>query len=285
MQNKKKRLCFNTIMNKEALLHIILSEINEVETLVKSFQGKQEIPSAFIDLTERKLAQIIDEFSLLKTLATGTETNQKEEQLETSISKEEILHTESIPEVKPEEPVKSTPEKIESEDLSNDEMKETHETKTEKIEDIHEDTIKGKDEPDIVLTNESPSISISKEKNNTPPVETSIQSEKSRTLGESFAGEKKSVNDKIASSHESGSKKTLIGKPVNDLTKGLGINDRFMFQRELFEGNAEVMQQTLQQLNELPNLEAAQSFISSNFNWDSEQEATKAFYNYIVRKY
>ena len=77
----------------------------------------------------------------------------------------------------------------------------------------------------------------------------------------------------------------FIGKPIADLTKGLGINDRFLFQRELFEGNADLMKQTLQQLNELPDYNAAQTFISSNFKWETEKEATSAFLNYIKRRF
>lgn len=265
-------------MNKEALIKIILSDIAEVETLVKSFQGGQDIPLAFIDLTERKFAHIKDEFSLLKSLTT--------EHFQPSIKEKEEPITEVIAEEKPrkhtstniqevaEETVNPTPEIIESatQKITNETIE--HEIKSEIIEDQNIQTKN--------LTTEGQSTNIRTSENEKTNEKTE---EITKTLGESFVGEKKSVNDRIASSLEPKTKNPFVGKPVSDLTKGLGINDRFMFQRELFDGKSEVMKQTLQQLNEMQNFKSAQSFIASNFNWDDELEVTQSFYNYIKRKY
>lgn len=264
-------------MDKEALIKIILSDLSEVETMVKSFQGNQEIPPAFINLTEQKLVHLKDEFSLLKSLTTNHSqpiSKEKEETMD-KIKVEEkpednsIHASEVIKETvgtAPESPEPSTEEIIEDSVVETIEIKEDEEVVVNESQQTETSTIV--DQPIKVPT---------------PQKET--KEENTKTLGESFAGEKKSVNDFMASSHETKIKSPLMGKPIRDLTKGLGINDRFMFQRELFNGKSDVMQQTLQQLNQMTNLESAQSFLASNFNWDNELEVTQSFYNYIKRKF
>ena len=82
-------------MDKEALLKIIISDLNEVETLVKSFQGQKDIPAAFIDLTERKLNHISDEFSLLKSLS-SPETSEHKPSEKEIINEEPVLNDKQV---------------------------------------------------------------------------------------------------------------------------------------------------------------------------------------------
>lgn len=277
-------------MDKEALLKIILSDINEVETLLKSFQGKTEIPPAFINLTERKLSHISEEFILLKSL---TEISNV---LDKPVASKPII---SEPLIQPS--IEEKPQIVVPVEQPNYVQSGISESKEEVIE-----TIPNSTEPtNPILQNEEPIIA---QQIQTPIKETPVQKleethqpiidqvnlanskhenvgDKSKTLGEALINEKKSVNDLMANTKESGLKKTLMGKPVNDLTKELGINDRFMFQRELFNSNSDLMTQTLKQLNELPDFNSAHTFLSTNFSWDEELESTQSFYNYIKRKF
>jgi len=290
LQSKKKSICFDIIMDKEALLKIILSDINEVETLLKSFQGKTEIPPAFINLTERKLSHISEEFILLKSL---TEISNV---LDKPVASKPII---SEPLIQPS--IEEKPQIVVPVEQTNYVQSGISESKEEVIE-----TIPNSTEPtNPILQNEEPIIA---QQIQTPIKETPVQKleethqpiidqvnlanskhenvgDKSKTLGEALINEKKSVNDLMANTKESGLKKTLMGKPVNDLTKELGINDRFMFQRELFNSNSDLMTQTLKQLNELPDFNSAHTFLSTNFSWDEELESTQSFYNYIKRKF
>ncbi len=286
-------------MNKEALLNIILSDINEVETLLRSFQGSEEIPAAFMDLTERKLNHLVEEFSLLKSInQPGSKPVINEEK---SIETEQKVIEKPTPAEEPtiviekQEPVIPETEVIKEDKIvtaSNNEVVNplVEEKKEVVIEESPKETESSpviKEEPVSITVNEAQPTPVK-----TPVPEPKIEEKKievkeesNKTLGESLGGEKKSVNDIIANNKESKLQQTLIGKPIEDLTKSLGLNDRFMFQRELFAGNADIMKQTLLQLNEMPDFNSAQSFISSNFNWDQEQEATQAFFNYVKRKF
>lgn len=264
-------------MDKEALIKIILSDLGEVETMVKSFQGNQEIPPAFINLAEQKLIHLKDEFSLLKSLTTNHSqpiTKEKEETITEVVAKEEPeAHSIQAAAKVAKESIKTTRESLKpsTEKITKDTLVEAIEVKKAEVVEIKSLQTK------TSATEDHP-IEIS-----TPQKEK--KEENAKTLGESFVGEKKSVNDRMASSQETKIKSPLMGKPIHDLTKGLGINDRFMFQRELFNGKSDVMQQTLQQLNEMTDLNSAQSFIASNFNWDNELDVTQSFYNYIKRKF
>ncbi|GAF02557.1 hypothetical protein [Saccharicrinis fermentans] len=261
-------------MDKETLLDIILKDIAEIETLIKSFHGQEDIPGAFLNLTENKLSNISEEFELLKKLnekETAVSPATKIEKQATTVEKAppivEPLATKEIEQEVIEETI--VPEIIQETPATNEEMISEHQydqaniTTTEHTEKI--------DKPKITVPNTEAT--------------TSKQDDIPKTIGESFVTEKRSVNDLIANTQESNTSKTLKGKPIQDLTRGLGINDRFMFQRELFGGKMDILNQTLQQLNDMPDYTSAKSFIRSNFNWDEDQEVTKAFFNYIERKF
>ena len=69
------------------------------------------------------------------------------------------------------------------------------------------------------------------------------------------------------------SKAMLYGKPVSDIRQAISLGDRFLYQRELFGQNAELMQKTLTELNELGSFDEAMSYIS-RFGWDTEKSNT-----------
>ncbi|MFT3737904.1 MAG: hypothetical protein QM786_04035 [Breznakibacter sp.] len=77
----------------------------------------------------------------------------------------------------------------------------------------------------------------------------------------------------------------LIGKPIDDIKKAIGINDRFLFQRELFSNNAGLMDQTIDEINRLSSFTDAQRFIQSNFDWDYNVATTETFMNLVRRRF
>lgn len=55
-------------MEREALIDIILNDLNEMRTLVSTFKGKPLINSAFINLAKTKLNNISEELNLLEAV-------------------------------------------------------------------------------------------------------------------------------------------------------------------------------------------------------------------------
>lgn len=263
-------------MDKDALLNIILSDLGEIETMVKSFRGQGEIPKAFIELTEKKMANLMDEFVLLKDLNNSNPLELKVQEPKFNIPDPSTQTNSSVTSFTEKT---AAPEPLPAELLPNHSEEPNLPMENQRVEKSSPTEAKQMDNL------EAPATENVMSKDNVAVIVEAKTEANIKTIGESFGGDKNSVNDFMAKNQQPNNKKSFIGKPISDLTKGLGINDRFMFQRELFAGKAEVMNQTLQQINQLPDLNSALSFLKSNFDWDQEQEAAKAFLSYIERKF
>lgn len=82
-----------------------------------------------------------------------------------------------------------------------------------------------------------------------------------------------SINERIAHHrHDSESAEAGKHKPVNNLNEAIGINDRFQFVRELFNGNHELYTTTIEELNNATNIDEAFDIltVASKSNKDSE---------------
>ena len=78
---------------------------------------------------------------------------------------------------------------------------------------------------------------------------------------------------------------TLFGAAVEDIRQAISLGDRFLFQRELFAGNGELMQKTLDELNALGSLEEAMDYVADNFEWESNSTAVQLFENVLKRRF
>lgn len=81
------------------------------------------------------------------------------------------------------------------------------------------------------------------------------------------------------------SKAVLYGKPVDDIRQAISLGDRFLYQRELFDQNAELMQRTLTDLNALRTFDEAISYIMTHFQWDSESNTYQQFLVTLHRRF
>lgn len=81
------------------------------------------------------------------------------------------------------------------------------------------------------------------------------------------------------------SKAMLYGKPVTDIRQAISLGDRFLYQRELFGQNAELMQKTLNDLNALRSFDEAVSYIMTHFKWDSDSTTYQQFLVTLHRRF
>lgn len=77
---------------------------------------------------------------------------------------------------------------------------------------------------------------------------------------------------------------SLFGTPVTDIRQAVSIGDRFLFQRELFGGNAEKLQQTLTELNNQHSLDEAVALVDK-FGWDKQSPTYELFLNVLRRRF
>lgn len=76
----------------------------------------------------------------------------------------------------------------------------------------------------------------------------------------------------------------LFGPAVEDIRHAISLGDRFLFQRELFAGNGELMQKTLDSINNLHSFEEAEEYIQ-RFNWEHDSQAYNQFVNILHRRF
>ena len=101
------------------------------------------------------------------------------------------------------------------------------------------------------------------------------------TLVDQFKA-KTSINDTITKSEPA----IAIRQPIHDIAKAIAINDRFLFIRELFEGDSALFAQTVNKLNAMSNLEDAKEYIQTVVkNWDDTSEPAQLFLSIVQRRY
>ncbi len=262
-------------MEKDALLEIIIHDLKEVEMLAQNVKGSTPLSKAFFKLTRNRINSILEEIEMLEELSLPTPPVSDPEAItkvpKTSAVQNAAPKHESKPDdltppgtlIHQEAPVKNQPV---GEPLPEKEIADTAEEKEEK---------------------ENPHITEEKEVQATLKQASEKKEEKEpAVLGEKFNKEKSSFNEQIGKNKKpANSKRSYSAPPVTDLKKAMGINDRFFFQRELFGGNAELMHQTLEQLNQMQGITEAQNFLLANFNWDPENEALLSFMELVERRY
>lgn len=80
-------------------------------------------------------------------------------------------------------------------------------------------------------------------------------------------------------------KAAIYGKSVDDIRLAISLGDRFLYQRELFGQNAELMQRTLTELNELESFDEAIEYLAERFNWDPESSTYQQFMVTLHRRF
>ena len=103
-----------------------------------------------------------------------------------------------------------------------------------------------------------------------------------RRLGDSFLKEK-SVND-LMSDDSSKLEHKLSNRPVSSIQSAIGINDRFQYIRELFEGSADNFVKAVSDLDAMDDLKEAVDYMQSNFKWKKNETSLK-FINLIKRRF
>lgn len=79
-------------------------------------------------------------------------------------------------------------------------------------------------------------------------------------------------------------KAAVYGKAVEDIRQAISLGDRFLYQRELFGQDAELMQRTLNELNNLGSFDEAVAYIN-RFGWDTESSTYQQFIVTLHRRF
>lgn len=98
-------------------------------------------------------------------------------------------------------------------------------------------------------------------------------------LGDSFAGVT-TLADKMAADDAP----TTPFNRIKELRAAIGLNDKFLMIRDLFGGDAERYEATIDTLDEFEDLDECIIYIVENFRWNPDLEASKLLVSLIERK-
>lgn len=101
--------------------------------------------------------------------------------------------------------------------------------------------------------------------------------------------DKTSVIDKINSGIQDKSLGNQIGqKPLADIRAAIGINEKFLFLNELFNGDLQIYNNAIHQLNNAASIENARLVFSDyvkQFEWDTTNQACVRLAELVERRY
>lgn len=146
------------------------------------------------------------------------------------------------------------------------------------------------DNPAVVQTSAEPQKTEESVKDNIPEVSSvpvaevapkveSVAMQPQQRLGDSF-GEVKTLADQMAKDDHP----TTPFNRITALRQAIGLNDKFLMIRDLFGGDAERYEATIDTLDEFEDLDECIIYIVENFRWNPDLEAAKLLVSLIERK-
>jgi len=110
-----------------------------------------------------------------------------------------------------------------------------------------------------------------------------IPEQREEILAEEFREVKKTLNETLGESHQMvndilAPEKSEPGYklvPIDSIWDGIGINDRFLYVRELFANNSAKFGSTIEALDKLESIHDAVNYLKSNFKWNKTATSQK----------
>jgi hypothetical protein len=102
-----------------------------------------------------------------------------------------------------------------------------------------------------------------------------------QTFGETFT-QGRSVNDLLLEHGKTDNK--FSNMPVSSLQTAIGINDRFLFTRELFDGNGEAFHAAVKKIDSMPNIHEAAVYLREHYKWKKNETSLK-FIDLVKRRF
>jgi copper chaperone CopZ len=117
-------------------------------------------------------------------------------------------------------------------------------------------------------------------------VQTTKKPAESAIIADQFSNRPESFNEKLGNlKHEEDVLEILKTKPLSSLDEAIGVNDKFVFIREIFDGKTESYNQAIEKLESVGSLSDAMAVIMSYTGENTGNEAVKQLLDLIKRKF
>ena len=263
---------------KEEILFINDAINEEIEMVLKH---KDRIPRIELDMVMSNLQELYEYFYKLQKL------------------NEKLLTKPIVPKEIPKKPENSgVKEKVEIKHIEKTlPVEKTLKTETKTIENIQqvEETsaeiktnIKTeKPKTEAVETFQPPEEKPVETKTYIKPEKPKTPEQKKSTL-DLFAENTNTIGDKFLEKKDKSIAASMSHNHITNIKKAIGINEKFLFINELFNGNMQEYNQVLDKFNLFNNVYEAEQFINelkSKYNWEAENDAFIKFMEFIKRKF
>jgi hypothetical protein len=105
------------------------------------------------------------------------------------------------------------------------------------------------------------------------------------TIGDSFSHLSNRFNEQLGNRKADDDLSGIIKtKPITSLKEAIGINDRFLFIREIFDGNKDAYTQAISKLENSASISDAQAVIMSYTGASDENDAVRQLLDLVKRK-
>lgn len=291
-------------MDTKIILELIKKDINELQLLTEAITKNSDTDNILLEVSIGRTQTVLSQFELLKSMLGKCKPDTElvdETKIETAAEIAIIIE----PENKPEEVISTHNNETElsanspaelSENITRNYVQETKSPKNEIKEGLMTETLETpvkeehieaspvneqKTESITTVTEVKEEKKVEYKKENSEDSNNYIDEKKTQVFGEQFTKEP-SLNERFTDLKKT--RAALIGHPVHSLKKAIGLNDRFMYTRELFENNAAIFDKTIDALDKAENIIEAVKYLENNFKW-KKNDASLKFMELVKRRH
>lgn len=250
-------------MHHQNNIEYLQKELDFLKLLITRFREREKIAGLELDIALLKTQEIYEHLLKLR-LTSAVEPHKAED------SVPEIVKEKPVAEEKPKQTASA---KKKDHSVSEPEPPEIRETK---IPEPIDEEVKKQSVPVAEEEKSKPVKTEPKPKKTDPEIlAEKIRPAAYQPINETLAQQKTTID--------------LAGKmqtaPLESIASGIGLNDRFLYIRELFRGDSGLYNDTVRQLDSATSLNDAMDFIGRHFDWDKKNDATKKFIHLIHRRH
>jgi hypothetical protein len=265
-------------MDFNTTIDIIIKDLREAREIVDDLKNYPGVPHLQVELAKSKCKSAEEIIALLKTYK--ADQGQKQQERKEAVH----IHTES-----PKDNIENLIE-ITEEDSSEAIEHQVIEDSDNKIQrDLWPERDQKPDDklPFDQVNKESP---VYGEKSNLeviPRVEKKSKDKKAETniVADKFSHMSNIFNEQLGSmKNEDDISAVLKNKPVADLSDAIGLNDKFLFIREIFGGSQASYEEAITRLNNVKDLPDAKAIIMSYTDEGGDNEVIKQLLDLVKRK-
>ena len=269
---------------KENIVSLLENIIKRTE-LIERQSGSRNLLE--IDLAMEDIRLLYRELNLLRKLS--EDENLVEAPVIRRERREERAHVPEQPELKTQGKV-SEPETTQP--IENNVEEKTVKVKEEPVAKVETESAKQAQKSEAEVVPDLKPREEPKMENNSAPKETAETVTQGKPIvGEKFSSEKSSIHERLAQIKDDKSIGARMQyKPVKNIKEAIGINEKFLFINELFNGDLKSYNESVEKLNDFPSIHEAFEFLNKltyEYQWDGQRSADtiEKFANLVQRKY